>query len=183
MFLLLYRIVLTLFFLGYSVLGGLVSALIVNLIQGMFILVLSFLLIPFALNAIGGMEAAKATLPEHMFSFIAPTEVTLYFIIAIIINGLIGVVVQPHHMAVGGAGKTESACRAGWTYGNFTKRFATLGWALVGVLAAALFPGLENEYWQHKHECIRVTYAQDDAVVAEGVKIIADEIKKLYAEA
>lgn len=138
-------IVLTLFFLGYSVLGGLVSALIVNLIQGMFILVLSFLLIPFALSAIGGMDAAKATLPEHMFSFIAPTEVTLYFIIAVIINGLVGIVVQPHHMAIGGSGKTESSCRTGWTYGNFTKRFATLGWALVGILAAALFPGLENE--------------------------------------
>jgi valine--pyruvate aminotransferase len=42
------------------------------------------------------------------------------------------------------------------------------------------FPGLENEYWQHKHECIRVTYAQDDAIVHEGVKVIADEVKKLY---
>ncbi|GBD89964.1 sodium/glucose cotransporter [bacterium BMS3Abin04] len=138
-------VVLTLFFLGYSVLGGLVSALIVNLIQGLFILVMSFLLIPFALNAIGGMAAAKAALPDYMFSFIAPTEVTLYFIIAVVINGLVGIVVQPHHMAVGGAGKTESACRTGWTYGNFTKRFATLGWALVGILAAALFPGLGNK--------------------------------------
>jgi valine--pyruvate aminotransferase len=43
------------------------------------------------------------------------------------------------------------------------------------------FPGLDHEYWQHKHECIRVTYAQDDAVVHEGVKVIADEVKKLYA--
>jgi valine--pyruvate aminotransferase len=43
------------------------------------------------------------------------------------------------------------------------------------------FPGLENETWQHKHECIRVSYAQDDAVVAEGVKVIADEVKNLYA--
>lgn len=43
------------------------------------------------------------------------------------------------------------------------------------------FPGLENEYWQHKHECIRVTYAQDDAVVHEGVKVIADEVRKIYA--
>ncbi|MEI6893012.1 MAG: valine--pyruvate transaminase [Pontiella sp.] len=42
------------------------------------------------------------------------------------------------------------------------------------------FPGLENDDWPHKHECIRVTYAQDDAVVAAGVKVIADEIKKLY---
>ncbi len=137
-------IVLTVFFLGYSVLGGLVSALTVNLIQGIFILILSFLLIPFALNVVGGMAAAKASLPDYMFSFIAPEEVTLYFIIAIIINGLIGIVVQPHHMAIGGAGKTESACRTGWTYGNFTKRFATLGWAFVGVFTAALFPGLEN---------------------------------------
>lgn len=134
---------LTLFFLTYSVLGGLVSALFVNLIQGMFILILSFLLIPFALNAIGGMDAARANLPDYMFSFVAPTEVTLYFIIVVIINGLVGIVVQPHHMAVGGAGKSEIDCRTGWTYGNFTKRFATLGWAFVGVLAAALYPGLE----------------------------------------
>lgn len=42
------------------------------------------------------------------------------------------------------------------------------------------FPGMENEYWQHKHQCIRVTYAQDDAIVHEGVKIIANEISKLY---
>lgn len=42
------------------------------------------------------------------------------------------------------------------------------------------FPGLESDDWAHKHECIRVTYAQDDAVVHAGVKVIADEIKKLY---
>jgi Na+/proline symporter len=138
-------IILTIFFLAYGVLGGLVSALFVNLIQGMFILVLSFLLIPFALNAAGGMAEVKASLPDYMFSFVAPEEVTLFFIIAVIINGLVGIVVQPHHMAVGGAGKTEMNCRTGWTYGNFTKRFATLGWAFVGVFAASLFPGLENE--------------------------------------
>jgi valine--pyruvate aminotransferase len=42
------------------------------------------------------------------------------------------------------------------------------------------FPGLENEYWQHKHECIRVTYAQDEAVVRKGIRVIADEVRKLY---
>jgi len=42
------------------------------------------------------------------------------------------------------------------------------------------FPGLENDDWAHKHECIRVTYTQDDATVRKGVKIISDEIKKLY---
>lgn len=43
------------------------------------------------------------------------------------------------------------------------------------------FPGLENEYWQHKHECIRVTYAQDDAVVEQGIQIICEEVRKLYS--
>jgi Na+/proline symporter len=135
-------ILLTVFFLAYSVLGGLVSALFINLLQGSFIFVLSFLLIPFALSAGGGLAAMKAKLPEYMFSFVAPHEVTLFFIIMIVLNGLVGVVVLPHHMGVGGAGKSEMSCRSGFTFGNFMKRFATLGWAYVGVLAAALYPGL-----------------------------------------
>jgi len=43
------------------------------------------------------------------------------------------------------------------------------------------FPGLE-ETWRHKDECIRVTYAQDDEVVEKGLSIIADEVRKAYAE-
>ncbi len=132
------------FFLAYSVLGGLASALSLNLLQGVFILLLSFLLIPFALVQGGGIQAIKAKLPEYMFSFVAPREVTLFFIVMIVINGLIGIVAQPHHMAVAGSGKTEKSCRMGWTYGTFTKRIATLAWAFVGVFAAALFPGLSE---------------------------------------
>ena len=136
------------FFLAYSVFGGMVSALTINLIQGAFILLLSFLLIPFALIRAGSIEAIKAKLPAYMFSFVAPHEVTLFFIIMIIINGLIGIVTQPHNLAVASSGKTEKSCRMGWTYGTFTKRIATLGWAFVGVFAAALFPGLS----EHKRE-------------------------------
>ncbi len=132
------------FFLAYSVIGGLASALIVNLVQGFFILILSFLLIPFALHAGGGLAAIKAHLPSYMFSFVAPKEATLFFIFMVVLNGLVGIVVQPHHMALGGAGKSEKSCRTGWTYGTFTKRIATLGWAFVGVLAAALYPGLTS---------------------------------------
>jgi Na+/proline symporter len=138
-------IVLTVFFLTYSVMGGLTSALIINLLQGVLIVMLSFLIIPFALYAGGGLTAIKEKLPDHMFSFIAPEEVTLFFIIMLVINALVGTVVIPHHMAINGSGKSEMNCRTGWTYGNFTKRFATLGWAFVGVFAAALFPGLTSD--------------------------------------
>ncbi len=42
------------------------------------------------------------------------------------------------------------------------------------------YPGLK-EKWQQQHECIRITYSQDDTVVREGLTIIADEIKKAYS--
>ncbi len=41
------------------------------------------------------------------------------------------------------------------------------------------FPGMEED-WKHKNECIRVTYSQSEQQVREGVKIIAEEVKKIY---
>ncbi len=41
------------------------------------------------------------------------------------------------------------------------------------------FPGLA-EAWPHKQECIRVTYSQDETVVREGLRIIAEEVKQAY---
>jgi len=41
------------------------------------------------------------------------------------------------------------------------------------------FPGL-NDYWRHKQECIRISYAQDSGKVRAGLKIIADEVKLAY---
>ena len=38
------------------------------------------------------------------------------------------------------------------------------------------FPGL-TEDWQHKHECLRITYSMNDDVVSEGIKLIAEEVK------
>lgn len=51
-----------------------------------------------------------------------------------------------------------------------------------GVLVVSghhFFPGLEED-WQHKHECIRVTYRQDPKVVEQGAKIIAEEIARAF---
>jgi len=41
------------------------------------------------------------------------------------------------------------------------------------------FPGLK-EKWRHKNECIRVNYAPDKEIVARGLTIIADEVKRAY---
>lgn len=40
------------------------------------------------------------------------------------------------------------------------------------------FPGLA-EPWAHTHECLRVSYAQADDVVARGIAAIAEEVKRV----
>lgn len=42
------------------------------------------------------------------------------------------------------------------------------------------FIGLDDS-WPHCHECIRISYAQDSARVNEGIDIIAEEVKRAYA--
>ena len=43
------------------------------------------------------------------------------------------------------------------------------------------FPGL-TEPWRHRQECIRMNYAQDPAAVEAGIQIIAEEVRRAYAE-
>jgi len=53
-----------------------------------------------------------------------------------------------------------------------------------GVLVVSghyFFPGMEEDNWDHKNQCIRVTYAQDEAVVKQGISLIAEEIRKVFA--
>lgn len=53
---------------------------------------------------------------------------------------------------------------------------------LRGVLVVSghhFFPGLEQE-WQHRHECIRVTYCQDNSKVEEGARIIGEVVREIY---
>ncbi len=43
----------------------------------------------------------------------------------------------------------------------------------------SFFPGLEAE-WQHRHECIRISYSGLPEVVEGGIEIIADELRKAF---
>ena len=40
-----------------------------------------------------------------------------------------------------------------------------------------VFFGHDDPDWPHRHECIRVSYAMDEAVVRDGLKIIAEEVR------
>ena len=52
-----------------------------------------------------------------------------------------------------------------------------------GVLVVSghyFFPGMTDD-WQHKHECLRITFTQDHKSVDQGIAIIAEEVSKLYS--
>lgn len=42
------------------------------------------------------------------------------------------------------------------------------------------FPGIKDESWSHMDECIRVTYSQEPEKVKEGIRIIGEEVRKVY---
>ncbi len=128
----------TVVFIVYSFFGGLVSSAWTDFFQGFLIIALSFMLVPLGWGVVGGLAGMKGSLEPYKFSLAAPEGISVWFIFMLTINGLIGIMVQPHQLAAVGTGKDEKTCREGMAYGNFIKRFCTIGWAFVGLIAASM---------------------------------------------
>ncbi|HUV40803.1 MAG TPA: sodium:solute symporter family protein [Sedimentisphaerales bacterium] len=139
-------VAMTVMFVIYGVAGGMSAAIVTNLVQGILTIVLSFLLLPFALDAVGGMAGLRQALDPSMLKIVAPGEINPFFIAVIAFNALIGWVTQPHSMANAAAGKTEMEGRVGVTAGLFTKRVCTIAWMLTGLCAIAMYAGQELEH-------------------------------------
>jgi len=132
----------TLLFVAYGVAGGLTAAIVTDAIQGVLTVVLSFLILPFALNLVGGMDGLRASISDPtVFDIVAPGEITLLYIVVIAINALVGWVAAPYSMAMVGAGKSESVARVGFVSGMLLKRVCTIAWVLTGMCAIALYAG------------------------------------------
>ncbi len=142
----------------YGVLGGLTAAYWTDLIQGLFIILLSVLLIPYGLWAIAKKygDEGQQTLMDgfrimhervagdyfHLFSGPSSGEFPPQYIISLSLLAMVGIVVQPHFIATGGgSAKTEDEARIGLVVGNFLKRLCTVGWALTALIALALLAG------------------------------------------
>jgi Na+/proline symporter len=123
----------------YSFFGGLRAAAYTDFLQGFLILALSFMLIPTGLRAVGGMSGMRAALPAGFFQLYGPASGIDVFAIAMLaINGFLGMTAQPHVLAMCSTGATERDGRIGMTYGPLIKRFCTIGWAMTGLIVAAL---------------------------------------------
>ncbi len=129
----------TLAFLLYSFFGGLVASAYTDFVQSLLIILLSFLLIPLGLRAVGGFEGMRQVLPGNFFDLYSDVSgVDLFTIAMLAINGFVGMTAQPHVLSLCATGSTERAGRVGHTYGAMTKRICAIGWALTGLITATL---------------------------------------------
>jgi Na+/proline symporter len=138
-------IAMTVIFLIYGIAGGLSAAIATNFIQGLLTVLLSFLILPFALDKVGGMSGLRESISDpNMLSLVSPGEITLFYIIIIAFNALVGWVTMPETMANCAAGKTEMVGRIGVTVGIFGKRVCTIAWMLTGLCAVVIYAELAD---------------------------------------
>ena len=140
----------------YGAAGGLQAAYWTDLVQGLCIVLLSILLIPFGLSALvekfgdpetmgllDGFRIMHEQVPPEYFSLLGTTsqsDFPLHFLFVVVVINLMTVVIQPHFILTGGGtAKDENSARVGLVVGNFLKRLCTVGWVLTALVALALF--------------------------------------------
>lgn len=134
-------------FVLYGTAGGLAGAIVTDAVQGTLTVIFSFMLLPFVLHAAGGIEGIKATIDNPgMLSLVAPGKVTLFFVVMMGIQALVGIVAQPFIMGICGAGKTEYEGRVGMMFGNFLKRACTIAWCVTAIAGVAWYLGKGMTY-------------------------------------
>lgn len=134
----------TVLFVCYGMAGGLSAAIVTDFVQGILTIVFSFLLLPFILDAVGGLSGLHEKISDpQMFSLVAPKKIGAFYIVVIAINALVGIVTQPHTMGNCAAGRTEADGQVGFMVGSFIKRFCTVAWCLTGLAAVAYLSGRE----------------------------------------
>jgi len=142
----------TVTFIVYSFFGGLIASAYNDFIQGFLIIALSFMLIPLGLAEVGGISGLRASLPDHFFDlYNQASSVTAFTIAMLSINGFLGMAAQPHALSMYATGSSELAGRIGHTYGSMVKRFCTIGWALTGLIVAAMVAQQQTELTDNEH--------------------------------
>lgn len=132
--------IVALLFVIYGAAGGMSAAIITDYIQGVLTIIFSFILLPFVLHSVGGIDGVREFVndPSKM-SLVAPEKIGVFFIVAFGINSLFLIVSQPFIMGVCSAGRTEMDGRFGFVVGNLIKRICTAAWAVTGLAAFAYF--------------------------------------------
>ncbi len=136
-------LIMTLLFVSYGLVGGLRAAIVTDFIQGILVIVFSFILLIPLLDALGGWTNVQDTVvalkESPDFLSLANPNITIFYIVMISLNAFLGVVVQPQNLGVCAAGKTEIEGAVGFMCGTMLKRFCTVAWAMTAMAAVALY--------------------------------------------
>jgi len=128
----------------YTIMGGFLAAAITDAIQGVLIIIFSFILIPSGLSQLGGFTGLHAKVPEYMFQLFgsaATSEYAWYTVAAMVLANLVSIIATAPSMSVAGSAKDENTARFGMIGGMFFKRLIMIAWALAGLIAVGLFAG------------------------------------------
>lgn len=145
-------ITLAIIILLYAVSGGLEAAFITDMIQGIFIIILTLMLIPFAMikiNALygtsgflGTFEAFHNNLPEAFFQVLGSPNVpqfTWYYIAAFGVMGLFNTAIQANQLTAAGSAKDDETARIGFITGIFIKRYCGVIWGFIAMMTLLLY--------------------------------------------
>jgi len=128
----------------YITLGGMKAAAIADAFQGVLIVIFSFILIPFGLWKLGGVQEFHARLPDAMLDLFGSggaSEIAWYSIAAILLVSMVQLHGLSGNMPIAGSAKNEAAAGWGAVSGGFTKRLMIIAWCFCGLVAFALFGG------------------------------------------
>lgn len=139
----------------YAGFGGLEAAFLNDTLQGILILLLSIMLIPFAYDKIGNMfnvegiagviEVARSKLPESAFKLWGSpklTDFTWYYLVVLTITIFINISTQANQLVACGSAKDDYTARFGFTSGILLKRMASLMWGVTAILLIILYSDL-----------------------------------------
>ena len=138
--------------LAYTAKGGLAAAFFADLVQGCLIIVLTLLLIPFAMiriNALHGTAGALGPflvlhqqLPAWYFELWGSPKLLEFnwmWILAFGVLGMLNTAAQANQMTAMGSARDDDTARVGATNGIFIKRYCSVIWGLVAMLALVLY--------------------------------------------
>ncbi len=131
----------------YIVLGGMTAAALNEIFQGVLILILSLMLIPAGLQAIGGWDQLGASLSAgqlDLFGASGASDFTAWTIAAVFFATILQAHAMPHNMSIASSARNEFAARFGAVAGTFGKRIVTVMWAFCGLIAIVLFSGANS---------------------------------------
>ena len=126
----------------YTLIGGIIAAYATDIWQGLLIVFLSFLLIPFAIVEAGGISGLDAGIADEMTSLFSGVggDFGFWWIFWFAVGITFSAVISSSAGCAAAANEMAARMKV---FGLALKRLCTVGWGLVGLFAIALFSGHE----------------------------------------